>query len=269
MTTFRSTIRSTICCLAAVLLLTGAAGTARAADDKAGAKTTSEKSALVDINTATAAQLEAVPGITASYAKRIIAARPYASVKELSKSGIAASRLEKIEPLVTVAEKTPAKRPSGKSGTAGAQVDINTATQAELEKINGVSAAYAKRIIAARPYASVQDLSKSGIPASRLAKITPQVTVGTAAAGTDNAAGNSRVADKAPASASSKAGTSAGKSTDKTPTEARTPPQKGMVWVNTSSKIYHIEGDKWYGKTKKGEWMTEDDALKAGFRKAK
>ena len=144
-----------------------------------------------------------------------------------------------------------------------------------MEKINGVSTAYAKRIIANRPYASVQDLSKSGIPASRLTKIVPQVTVGKEVAGGENTASNdkgvvkSRTADNAPASTSSKSAATAAKSTDKTPTEARTPPQKGMVWVNTSSKIYHVEGDKWYGKTKKGEWMTEEDAIKAGNRKAK
>ena len=43
---------------------------------------------------------------------------------------------------------------------------------------------------------------------------------------------------------------------------------KGMVWVNTSSKIYHKEG-KFYGKTKRGKFMSEDDAKKAGYREAK
>ena len=42
---------------------------------------------------------------------------------------------------------------------------------------------------------------------------------------------------------------------------------KGMVWVNTSSKIYK-EG-KFYGKTKRGKFMSEDDAKKAGYREAK
>jgi hypothetical protein len=52
--------------------------------------------------------------------------------------------------------------------------------------------------------------------------------------------------------------------------EARTPPQKGMVWVNTASddKIYHKEGSRWYGKTKEGKWMTEADAQKEGYRAA-
>ena len=42
---------------------------------------------------------------------------------------------------------------------------------------------------------------------------------------------------------------------------------KGMVWVNTGTKVYHKDG-QFYGKTKKGKFMTEDDAKKAGNRAA-
>lgn len=40
---------------------------------------------------------------------------------------------------------------------------------------------------------------------------------------------------------------------------------KGLVWVNTASKVYHKEG-QFYGKTKQGQFMTEADAQKAGYR---
>ena len=36
--------------------------------------------------------------------------------------------------------------------------------------------------------------------------------------------------------------------------------------MNTKSGVYHKQGDKWYGKTKQGKYMTEDEAVKAGYR---
>ena len=43
----------------------------------------------------------------------------------------------------------------------------------------------------------------------------------------------------------------------------------GQVWVNTETHVYHKEGSKWYGRTKHGQYMTEADAMKAGFHAAK
>ena len=42
----------------------------------------------------------------------------------------------------------------------------------------------------------------------------------------------------------------------------------GKVWVNTSTGVYHKSG-KWYGTTKSGKFMTEEEATKAGYRPAK
>jgi hypothetical protein len=42
----------------------------------------------------------------------------------------------------------------------------------------------------------------------------------------------------------------------------------GMVWVNTETGVYH-KGGRWYGATKQGKFMTEDDAIKAGYRASK
>ncbi len=47
------------------------------------------------------------------------------------------------------------------------------------------------------------------------------------------------------------------------------PPSKGMVWANENTKVFHREGNRWYGKTKNGKYMTEADAIKAGYHEAK
>jgi hypothetical protein len=42
----------------------------------------------------------------------------------------------------------------------------------------------------------------------------------------------------------------------------------GLVWVNTDSHVFHREGSRFYGTTKKGKYMSEAEALKEGDRAA-
>ena len=61
-------------------------------------------------------------------------------------------------------------------------VDLNTASQKDLEGLKGVGSATAKKIIQNRPYKSMDDLSKAGISVKKIEALKPFVTVGPATA---------------------------------------------------------------------------------------
>jgi len=157
---------------------------------------------------------------------------------------------------------------STQSKAPAAPVNLNTASQADLEALPGVGPATAKKIIAGRPYATVADLSKAGVPKSTIDKITSMVTVGAPVAANAPKAAPAAAATPAPAPAATASNAPAARATN-APAAVQQPPVKGMVWVNLDTKVFHREGDRYYGNTKNGKFMTEADAVKAGYREAK
>ena len=95
----------------------------------------------VDVNAATAVQLDALPGIGPVRAAAIVAGRPYTDLQELvSKKVLSQGVLDGAKPRMALA-------------------NINTSSEAELAKtLPGVGGVRAKAIVAGRPYAAPGDL---------------------------------------------------------------------------------------------------------------
>jgi DNA uptake protein ComE-like DNA-binding protein len=255
------------CGFAAVALSLAFALPSQAATKKASA------TQQVDLNTAAAKELEDLPGVGPATAKKIIAGRPYTAVADLAKAGVSAKTITQITPLVTVgksaapatsAPSAPASttasrapKPARASTAPTGPVDLNTASQKDLEALPAVGPATAKKIVAGRPYAAVADLAKAGVSAKTIAEITPLVTVSAPAASMP----------PAPAPVAVSAGPVATAPAATTPVQQ--PTAKGMVWVNTETRVFHREGDRWYGNTKHGKYMSEADAVAAGYHASK
>lgn len=163
-------------------------------------------SAKVDVNTAGIEELESLPGVGPQTAKAIVAGRPFRSIDDLERvPGIGAARLEELRDRVTVSSRSstttattqrretigeqrerdlePTGRTSGASrepaATGGrAKVNLNTATLEELEALPEIGPVRARAIIEARPFKSVDDLTRvKGIKDIRLEELRPHVTV--------------------------------------------------------------------------------------------
>ena len=182
---------------AAALALIPAQGTCLAAAQKG----------LVNINTATRAELESVKGVGPATAKKIIGNRPYKSLDDLNKAGMSAKKIGSLKSFLTVSEapapvssaaareekkmageakkkseSTPgakAKEQRAAAPAAGTPIDLNTADQKALEDLPGIGPATAGKIIAARPFKSVDDLSRvKGMSKAKVEALKDKVTVG-------------------------------------------------------------------------------------------
>jgi competence protein ComEA len=177
-------------------------------------------------------------------------------------------------------------KPAGKMAPADkmtAKIDLNSASEKELEQLPQIGPITATKIINGRPYKSVEDLSKAGVSDAEIAKIKSLVKVSEVkpaaksdAKMADAESKSGKKSDKTDSAKEKKSDTakSASKSKEAEPTPAASPQEikeaegKGLVWVNTSSKVYHMKGSQWYGTTKAGKFMTEADAKKAGYTKS-
>ncbi|MDA8433448.1 MAG: helix-hairpin-helix domain-containing protein [Nitrospiraceae bacterium] len=180
-----------------------------------------EAKTVIDLNTASPAELEGLKGIGPATAKKIIEHRPYGSVDELSKAGIPAKTIERLKPFVTAgpsaktpqlpktgtrpaeapmaAEKAAAKAAKGPGGP----VDLNTADQKTLESLPGVGPATAREIVKGRPFKSVEDLGRvKGMSKGKIEKLKGIATVGSQkSAGPSAPSGQAAPAPSFPAAA--------------------------------------------------------------------
>ena len=152
----------------------------------------------VDINSASSVQLERIIHIGPARATQILALReqrPFRSVDELTRvNGIAEARIRDIKAQGLACVKdgrsgSPDQQdqsrnlprnvpPPSRGSPPGGCVDLNTASEAELQRITQIGPARARQIVAIRardPFDSVDDLVRvDGIAAGRLAQIRTQ-----------------------------------------------------------------------------------------------
>lgn len=179
-------------CAAASLCLVASLPAANDANRRGRAPAPSAtQTAKLDLNTADEKALAEVPVIGPEVARAIVAARPFASVDQLDRvKGLTAEQLEHIRSVVAVSNpempRTSA-RPAQKgrrTPDASAAIreqpkpDLNNADVKTLEKIASIGPELAREIVAARPFASIDELSRvKGISAERLEQIRAQVSV--------------------------------------------------------------------------------------------
>jgi len=142
----------------------------------------------INVNTASAAELESLPGIGPSKAAAIVQYRtdngPFTSVDALTNvPGIGAKTVESLRSEAEVGDgSTVAKGAPSSSGSASSSasnaVNINTASAGQLDSLPGIGPSKAAAIVADRdangPFSSCDELSRvTGVGAKTVATLKP------------------------------------------------------------------------------------------------
>ena len=135
----------------------------------------------IDINNAVTAEIEKLPGVGPKLAANIIAGRPYRAVDDLDKvKGIGPKMLQKIRPYVFI---VPMRQQAVAAAAAPAtlekaRININSATQKELETLPEIGPKRAEAIIKARPFNKPDELLKiPGIKRTQMEALRPLIVV--------------------------------------------------------------------------------------------
>ena len=162
--------------------------------------------------------------------------------------GLASTCLVQAQ-VVAVPSELPAESPSPAKKHRQHKMAEATASPAETPAAPAVAESPAGSPRAKRPFKKAQ----------------PEATPSPAASPT--ASPKFRLGDLFKPKRSVSASPSAAPVTGSTPTATPAPGGgRWLVWVNTETHVYHKEGSRFYGTTRKGKYVSEADAIKEGDR---
>jgi DNA uptake protein ComE-like DNA-binding protein len=130
----------------------------------------------ININSATAAQLQTIPGITPLLAQKIVGTRPHRSMADLARAGLTKAQIEAVQPYIRVW--SPQAKVKFYRMAPGEKINLNTASDLMLAALPGIGRGLANDIVKNRPFARIEDLMKvKGIKEKTFARLKTLIAV--------------------------------------------------------------------------------------------